>query len=67
MILDGAKVPHDLTVPFLRIDQDNLETNLTNTEAVPAFIDRFGRDGRFLRRIGPPGSGDRREGAGLLG
>jgi predicted Rossmann fold flavoprotein len=24
--------------------------NLTNTEAVPAFIDRFGRDGRFLRQ-----------------
>ena len=33
MILDGQKVPHDLTVPFLQIDQDNLETNLANTEA----------------------------------
>ena len=32
MILEGAKVPHDLTVPFLRIDQDNLEANLANTE-----------------------------------
>ena len=33
MILDGAKVPHDLTVPFLRIDQDTLEASLANTEA----------------------------------
>ena len=32
MILDGKQVPKDLTVPFLRIDQDNLETNLANTE-----------------------------------
>jgi ribose transport system substrate-binding protein len=32
-ILDGAEVPKDLTVPFLRIDQDNLEDNLANTEA----------------------------------
>jgi ribose transport system substrate-binding protein len=31
-ILDGADVPRDLTVPFLRIDQDNLEDNLANTE-----------------------------------
>jgi ribose transport system substrate-binding protein len=31
-ILDGADVPKDLTVPFLRIDQDNLEANLENTE-----------------------------------
>jgi ribose transport system substrate-binding protein len=32
-ILDGKDVPKDLTVPFLRIDQDNLEENLANTEA----------------------------------
>jgi ribose transport system substrate-binding protein len=32
-ILDGADVPKDLVVPFLRIDQDNLEENLANTEA----------------------------------
>ncbi len=31
-ILDGKEVPKDLTVPFLRIDQDNLETNLALTE-----------------------------------
>lgn len=31
-ILDGAEVPKDLTVPFLRIDQDNLEENLATTE-----------------------------------
>ena len=31
-ILDGAEVPKDLTVPFLRIDQDNLEENLASTE-----------------------------------
>ena len=31
-ILDGAEVPQDLTVPFLRIDQDNLEENLEKTE-----------------------------------
>lgn len=30
-ILDGKDVPKDLTVPFLRIDQDNLEANLANT------------------------------------
>jgi ribose transport system substrate-binding protein len=32
MILDGQEVPKDLTVPFLRIDQDNLEANLATTE-----------------------------------
>ena len=32
-ILDGKEVPKDLTVPFLRIDQDNLEANLETTEA----------------------------------
>ena len=32
-ILDGKEVPKDLVVPFLRIDQDNLETNLASTEA----------------------------------
>ena len=32
MILDGKEVPQDLTVPFLRIDQDNLEANLATTE-----------------------------------
>ena len=32
-ILDGKEVPKDLTVPFLRIDQDNLETNLAATQA----------------------------------
>jgi ribose transport system substrate-binding protein len=31
-VLDGADVPKDLVVPFLRIDQDNLEDNLANTE-----------------------------------
>jgi ribose transport system substrate-binding protein len=31
-ILDGKEVPKDLVVPFLRIDQDNLEENLANTE-----------------------------------
>ena len=31
-ILDGQQVPKDLTVPFLRIDQQNLEANLANTE-----------------------------------
>ncbi len=31
-ILDGKEVPKDLTVPFLRIDQDNLEENLATTE-----------------------------------
>jgi ribose transport system substrate-binding protein len=31
-ILDGQEVPKDLVVPFLRIDQDNLEENLANTE-----------------------------------
>ncbi len=31
-ILDGKDVPKDLVVPFLRIDQDNLEQNLENTE-----------------------------------
>ena len=32
MVLDGQTIPHDLTVPFLQIDQDNLEENLANTE-----------------------------------
>jgi ribose transport system substrate-binding protein len=32
MILDGKEVPKDLTVPFLRIDQANLEDNLAKTE-----------------------------------
>ena len=32
-ILDGKEVPQDLVVPFLRIDQDNLEANLETTEA----------------------------------
>ncbi|PZQ99945.1 MAG: ABC transporter substrate-binding protein [Cereibacter sphaeroides] len=32
-ILDGKEVPKDLTVPFLRIDQDTLEANLANTQA----------------------------------
>jgi ribose transport system substrate-binding protein len=32
-ILDGKEVKKDLVVPFLRIDQDNLETNLANTQA----------------------------------
>lgn len=31
-ILDGKEVPKDLVVPFLRIDQDNLEANLETTE-----------------------------------
>ena len=31
-ILDGQEVPKDLVVPFLRIDQDNLEENLATTE-----------------------------------
>ena len=31
-VLDGAEVPKDLTVPFLRIDQDNLEENLETTQ-----------------------------------
>jgi ribose transport system substrate-binding protein len=31
-ILDGKEVPKDLVVPFLRIDQHNLEENLKNTE-----------------------------------
>jgi ribose transport system substrate-binding protein len=31
-ILDGKDVPKDLVVPFLRIDQGNLEQNLANTE-----------------------------------
>ncbi len=31
-ILAGADVPQDMIVPFLRIDQDNLEENLANTE-----------------------------------
>jgi ribose transport system substrate-binding protein len=30
-ILDGKDVPKDLVVPFLRIDQDNLEANLETT------------------------------------
>jgi ribose transport system substrate-binding protein len=32
MILDGKDVPKDLVVPFLRIDQANLEANLATTE-----------------------------------
>lgn len=31
-ILDGKEVPKDLTVPFLRIDQDTLEKSLETTE-----------------------------------
>ena len=31
-ILDGKEVPKDLTVPFLRIDQDGLEKALETTE-----------------------------------
>jgi len=31
-ILDGAKVPKDLTVPFLRVDQHDLEQKLDGTE-----------------------------------
>ncbi|MEZ5845468.1 MAG: ABC transporter substrate-binding protein [Geminicoccaceae bacterium] len=31
-VLDGAEVAKDLTVPFLRIDQDNLEENLAGTQ-----------------------------------
>jgi ribose transport system substrate-binding protein len=31
-ILDGKEVKKDLTVPFLRIDQDNLEANLASTQ-----------------------------------
>jgi ribose transport system substrate-binding protein len=31
-ILDGRDVPKDLVVPFLQIDQDNLEENLANTQ-----------------------------------
>jgi ribose transport system substrate-binding protein len=31
-ILDGRDVPQDLVVPFLQIDQDNLEENLANTQ-----------------------------------
>lgn len=31
-ILDGKEVPKDLTVPFLRIDQHNLEANLASTQ-----------------------------------
>lgn len=32
-ILDGKEVPKDLTVPFLRIDQDTLEASLETTPA----------------------------------
>ena len=32
-ILDGKDVPKDISVPFLRIDQDNLEANLATTQA----------------------------------
>ncbi|MGF1529546.1 MAG: ABC transporter substrate-binding protein [Candidatus Competibacterales bacterium] len=31
-VLAGTEVPKDLTVPFLRIDQDNLEQRLADTE-----------------------------------
>ena len=32
-ILDGKEVPKDISVPFLRIDQDTLEANLATTQA----------------------------------
>ena len=32
-VLDGATVPHDLSVPFLTISQDTLEESLANTQA----------------------------------
>ena len=32
MVLDGAEVPQDLTVPFLQINQGDLEENLTTTQ-----------------------------------
>ena len=32
-ILDGKEVPKDISVPFLRIDQDSLEANLATTQA----------------------------------
>ena len=32
-ILDGATVPQDLTVPFLKITQDTLEESLETTQA----------------------------------
>ena len=32
MVLDGAEVPQDLTVPFLQINQDDLEANLATTQ-----------------------------------
>ncbi len=32
MVLDGADVPQDLTVPFLQINQDDLEANLATTQ-----------------------------------
>lgn len=31
-ILDGKEVKKDLVVPFLRVDQDTLETNIANTQ-----------------------------------
>jgi ribose transport system substrate-binding protein len=31
-ILDGADVPKDLVVPFLRVDQEDLEDKLAGTE-----------------------------------
>jgi ribose transport system substrate-binding protein len=32
MVLDGVDVPQDLTVPFLQINQDDLEANLATTQ-----------------------------------
>ena len=32
MVLDGKTVPKDISVPFLRIDQDTLEANIANTD-----------------------------------
>ena len=32
-VLDGAEVPQDLSVPFLKITQDTLEASLANTQA----------------------------------
>jgi ribose transport system substrate-binding protein len=32
MILDGKKVPQDMTVPFLQINQADLEASLATTE-----------------------------------
>ena len=32
MVLDGVEVPQDLTVPFLQINQDDLEANLATMQ-----------------------------------